>query len=169
LWLVTVAPAVAVFTLCYRAAARRHGASMAFVAGAAWAATEFARVKLGIGDPFGLLGYSQVPVSSLVQIADVTGGLRPELRRRRRERGAGGGMARVLRLRAARRARSGRSSRGGGRRPLSGICRRPRRAEAEGPPQVVAVVQANLDLGAQWTKELYGKNLVEHLVLTGTR
>jgi apolipoprotein N-acyltransferase len=38
--------------------------------------------------------------------------------------------------------------------------------EAEGPPQVVAVVQANLDLGAQWTKELYGKNLVEHLVLT---
>ena len=34
-WLVTVAPAVVVFTLCYRAAARRHGAPMAFVAGAA--------------------------------------------------------------------------------------------------------------------------------------
>jgi apolipoprotein N-acyltransferase len=72
-WLVAVAPAAVVFTLCYRAAALRHGASMAFVAGAAWAGTEFARVELGIGNPFALLGYSQAPVSSLIQIADVTG------------------------------------------------------------------------------------------------
>jgi len=72
-WLGTVAPAAVLFTLCYRAAARRHGASMTFVAAAAWAGTELARVELGVGDPFGLLGYSQVPFSSLVQIADVTG------------------------------------------------------------------------------------------------
>src|SRR5580765_4823046 len=53
-WLLTVAPAAVLFTLCYRAAARRHGASMAFVAAAAWAGTELARVELGIGNPFGL-------------------------------------------------------------------------------------------------------------------
>jgi apolipoprotein N-acyltransferase len=165
-WLVTVAPAVVVFTLCYRAAARRHGASMAFVAGAAWAATEFARVELGIGDPFGLLGYSQVPVSSLVQIADVTGVY-----------GLSFAVAAVnAALAEAWLASSGYARLGGAIGSLVtgaaavGLCLGYAAVrdepEAEGPPQVVAVVQANLDLGAQWTKELYGKNLVEHLVLT---
>jgi len=78
-WLVTVAPAVVLFTLCYRAAAARRDASIAFVAAAAWTGAEFARVELGVGVPFALLGYSQVPFPALVQIADVTGvyGIRP--------------------------------------------------------------------------------------------
>ena len=165
-WLVTVAPAVVVFTLCYRAAARRHGASMAFVAGAAWAATEYARVELGIGDPFGLLGYSQVPVSSLVQIADVTGVY-----------GLSFAVAAVnAALAEAWLARSGHARLGGAIGSLVtagaavGLCLGygavRDEPEAEGPPQVVAVAQANLDLGTQWRQDLYGKNLAEHLELT---
>jgi apolipoprotein N-acyltransferase len=165
-WLVTVAPAVVVFTLCYRAAARRHGASMAFVAGAAWAATEYARVELGIGDPFGLLGYSQVPFSSLVQIADVTGvyGLSFAV------------AAANAALAEAWLVGTGHARLGGAIGSLVtaaaaiGLCvgydALREEPEAEGPPQVVAVAQANLDLGAQWTKELYGQNLAEHLALT---
>jgi apolipoprotein N-acyltransferase len=165
-WLVTVAPSVVVFTLCYRAAAWRHGASMAFVAGAAWAGTEYARVELGIGDPFGLLGYSQVPFSSLVQVADVTGVY-----------GLSFAVAAVnAALAEAWLAALGSARLGGAAGSLVtalaavGLClgydALREEPEAEGPPQVVAVAQANLDLGTQWRQELYGKNLTEHLQLT---
>ena len=165
-WLVTVAPAVVVFTLCYRAAAHRHGASMAFVAGAAWAGTEFARVELGIGDPFGLLGYSQVPFSSLVQIADVTGVY---------------GISFAVAAANAALAEVWLASRGDARPAAAAGALATALAavllclgyeamrddpEAEGPPQRVAVAQANLDLGTQWRQELYGRNLTEHLQLT---
>jgi apolipoprotein N-acyltransferase len=165
-WLVTVAPAVVVFTLCYRAAARRHGASMAIVAGAAWAGTEFLRVELGIGDPFGLLGYTQVPFSPLVQIADLTGvygvsfavaaanAALAELwlaaGGHARYRAAGGALATAL--------------------AVVGLCLVYGQLRGDPgtdrPPQRVAVAQANLDLGSQWRQELYGKNLAEHLQLT---
>lgn len=165
-WLVTVAPAVVLFTLCYRAAARRHGASMAFVAGAAWAGTELARVELGIGDPFGLLGYSQVPFSSFVQIVDVTGVYGVSfavaavnaalaevwLAAYGHARPVGAGLALATALGAV--------GLGLGYEALRD------ETEAEGPPQRVAIVQANLDLGTQWRQELYGKNLTEHLALT---
>jgi apolipoprotein N-acyltransferase len=75
-------------------------------------------------------------------------------------------MARVLRLRAARRRDRVARHRAAAVGLCLGYAAVRDEPEAEGPPQVVAVVQANLDLGAQWTKELYGKNLVEHLVLT---
>lgn len=165
-WLVTVAPAVVVFTLCYRAAARRHGASMAFVAGAAWAGTELARVELGIGDPFGLLGYSQVPFSSLVQVVDVTGVY-----------GVSFAVAAVnAALAEAWLAARGHPRWGAAAGALVtafaavGLClgydALRGETEAEGPPHRIAVAQANLDLGAQWRQELYGKNLTEHLELT---
>jgi apolipoprotein N-acyltransferase len=165
-WLVTVAPAVVVFTLCYRAAARRHGASMAVVAGAAWAGTELLRVGLGIGDPFGLLGYTQAPFSSLVQIADATGvygvsfavaAVNAALAEswlaaggHARYRAAGGAVATafavVLLCLAYPHLRG--------------------KPETDRPPQRIAVAQANLDLDSQWSEDLYEKNLTEHLQLT---
>lgn len=165
-WLVTVAPAVVVFTICYRAAAGRWGASMPIVAGAAWAATEFGRVELGVGDPFGLLGYTQLPFNALVQIADVTGVY-----------GVSFAVAAVnAALAEAWLAANGEArpaaAAGAGATALAVVALflgyealRPERP-ADRPPQRVAVAQANLDLGAQWRQELYGRNLREHLELT---
>ena len=72
-WAVTVAPSVLAFTACYRALARRTVVTLPLLAGGAWAASELGRVRLFIGDPFGLFGYSQVGVGPVVQIGDVTG------------------------------------------------------------------------------------------------
>jgi apolipoprotein N-acyltransferase len=148
-WLVTVAPAVVLFTLCYRAAAARRDASIGFVAAAAWTGAEFARVELGVGVPFALLGYSQVPFPALVQIADVTGvyGISFAIV-------AANAALAELWLAAI-----------GASRPWAaagalatalgavGLClgydALRAEPEADGPPQRVAVVQANVDLDEQ--------------------
>src|SRR5712692_8033481 len=52
--------------------ARRQAASPLLLA-AGWGACEFARANLLIGNPWALAGYSQVALTQLIQIADVTG------------------------------------------------------------------------------------------------
>jgi apolipoprotein N-acyltransferase len=69
----TVGPYVIAFTLCYRALGQRPSIWLPLLAGAAWAGAEVARTRLFVGDPFGLFGYSQVDLTPLVQIADITG------------------------------------------------------------------------------------------------
>ncbi len=154
MWLATVAPPVLLFTLCYRAAAWRHGASMPVVAGAAWAATEFARVELRVADPVGLLGYSQVSFSSLVQIADATGvygvsfavaAVNAALAElwlaaggHTRRLAAGGALATAL--------------------AVVGLClgyeQLRGEPDSDRPPQRLALVQVNLDLGTSLTEHL---------------
>jgi apolipoprotein N-acyltransferase len=52
--------------------ARRQAAGPLLLA-AGWGACEFARANLLIGNPWALSGYSQVPFTQLMQIADATG------------------------------------------------------------------------------------------------
>jgi apolipoprotein N-acyltransferase len=72
-WVLTVGLWVLAFAFSYRALARRLPVGLPIVVAAAWVATELGRVRLLIGNPFGLLGYSQVGAVHLAQIADVTG------------------------------------------------------------------------------------------------
>lgn len=161
-WAVTVAPFVLAFTLAYRALARRASWTVPLLAGAAWAATELCRVELLVGNPFGLLGYSQAAVLPLVQVADVTGiygvsfvlaamnAALAELwivgRRALPGLGATVAVAATVLVYGAVRLASP---------PVDGA-----------PPVRVAIAQANLDLGAQWRRELYGRNLDAYAALT---
>src|SRR5262249_53790120 len=51
----------------------RKGIAGPLTAAVGWGASEFARSRLLIGNPWALAGYSQVPYASLTQIADTTG------------------------------------------------------------------------------------------------
>jgi apolipoprotein N-acyltransferase len=169
-WAVTVAPWVLLFTLSYRALARRVAWTLPLLAGAAWAAAELGRVRLLVGDPFGLLGYSQTDVAPLVQIADVTGvygvsfvvaavnvglaelGLAAITGRRV--------TAPLCGLALALTAVAAALGYGAVRLASSDLPR------SQQPAVRVAVVQANLDLGTQWRQEFYGRNLEEYMTLT---
>jgi apolipoprotein N-acyltransferase len=163
------------FALAYRALARRTTAALPFLTAAAWTAAELGRGRLltgtsfFVGNPWGLIGYSQADVLPLVQIASVTGvygvgfvlvavnaawvelwlavrgsGVAPK-------RAALGLLASALPALAAL---------GYGIVSL-------RAAEAEeGPIVRVAVVQGDVDLGLRWKPEFYGRNLDEYLALT---
>jgi apolipoprotein N-acyltransferase len=157
-WAVTVAPFVLAFTVAYRRSPRRASWTLPLLAGAAWAATELCRVELLVGNPFGLLGYSQAAVLPLVQVADVTGiyGVsfvlaavnaalaevwiagRRALRRSRRRRGRSPRRAR-LRRRASRagaggeRAAGARRGRAGEPRPRRAVAPRALRQEPRTP------------------------------------
>jgi len=160
-WAVTVAPFVLAFTVAYRVLARRASWTLPLLAGAAWAATELCRVELLVGNPFGLLGYSQASALPLVQVADVTGIY---------------GVSFVLAAVNAALADVWIA----GRRALAGLAAavavaaaallygavRLAAPAAGAPPMRVAVAQANLDLGSQWRRELYGKNLDAYAALT---
>jgi len=182
-WLLTVAPSVTVFTACYRLMARRFGAALPLLAGAAWAATEFGRVQLFVRDPFGLFGYSQVNVPAMVQIADITGvygvsfvivavnaalaecylAWAPWQRGPSALAGADGG-------RSHRRAAATGLTLALASTALVlayGAYRLARPAADEAAPATrIAVVQANLDLGSQWRQEFYGRTLEEQMLLT---
>ncbi len=170
-WAVTVAPAVLAFTVCYRALARRAVVTLPLLAGAAWAASEFGRVRLLVGDPFGLFGYSQVDCAPLVQISEVTGvygvsfvlaavtvalaELALPIGSRRRVTGdviAGLGLVAVVVI--------------GVLAYGSVELRRWADVAPQPPPTRVAIVQGNLDLGSQWRSEFYGRNLEDYLRLT---
>jgi len=62
---------VAVFAAWLSWLARRGAGPLAIAAG--WGVCEFARSRLLIGNPWALLGYSQVGVSPVMQLADVAG------------------------------------------------------------------------------------------------
>jgi apolipoprotein N-acyltransferase len=176
-YVLTVGPYVTAFTLCYRRLAQSPSAWLPLLTGAAWTAAEVGRVRLFVGDPFGLFGYSQVDVTPLVQIADVTGvygvsfiliavnAAGAELwlaygARRLSYRGpvctpaqAWRGVALVAAALAA---------------LIAYGSVRLRSADEAGAPAAtrVAIVQGNLDLGSQWRQEFYGRNLEAYMRLT---
>jgi apolipoprotein N-acyltransferase len=168
---IMAAPYVMAFTVCYRWLSRSQGPAHVLLAAAAWVAAELCRARLLGGNPWVLLGYSQAGVEPLVQIADITGvyGVSFVLV------AANAALAEVC-LAATGAGRSMPAAVRGlvlacvaavgvityGQLRLNGAAVAP----ANSPPIQVAVVQGNLDLGSQWRKEFYGRNLDIYLRLT---
>jgi len=151
-----------------------ENAALPLLAAAAWVLAELGRGRLFtgtpifIGNPWGLLGYSQVGFAPVMQIASLTGiyGVSFALAasnaawadlwcaRRTLRRRPGAAVARVgLGL------LPGALALGFGLVALD-------RAEEPTAPMRVAVVQGDLDLGSRWKPELYGRNLDVYLELT---
>ena len=166
-YMTTVAPWCVGFAVSYRLMARRWRRALPFGVGAAWVTAELCRVRLGMNDPFGLVGYTQVRSIPLVQVAELTGvygvsflivivnaALAEVCLALGRRRGladamvgatlAGISIAAVL---------------------VFGLWRMAGPVPSA-PAVRVAVAQANLDLGSQWRQELYGRNLEEYMRLT---
>jgi apolipoprotein N-acyltransferase len=169
------APYYAFAALAYRALAPRAPVAAApLVAAAAWVTAELGRGRLMtgtpflIGNPWGLLGYSQVGADALVQVASLGGvyavsfavaaanaGL-AELVARRAQlslRGAALALAAALAPAALSVAWGAAALRAASLPP-----------DAAGTP--VALVQGDVDLGRGWRSEYYGENLDAYLELT---
>ena len=160
------------FAACYRMLGRAPRPCVPLLAAAAWVAAEFARANTLTGNPWALLGYSQIGILPLMQIADVTGvyGLSFVLAAVNaalaevwltRERGNGTLRDVVRTLTPA------------GAVVLMvfgyGIVRLHTAALLpDAPPVKVGLVQGNVDVGQQWRAELYGQNLDAYLRLTRT-
>ena len=167
-----VGPYYWIFSACQRRMAARLGTALPLLSAAAWVLAELLRGRLFtgtpvfIGNPWALLGYSQVGFDAILQIASITGiygvsfvivAVNAALAEAWIDRSDGAPFARrrllvgfVPALLAL----------GFGQVAL-------RKAEAEGGPRLrVAVVQGNLDLGSRWKPELYGRNLDVYLGLT---
>lgn len=159
----TVVPWVAGWVVWYRLMSERPTPALPILAGAAWVGAELARSTALSGNPWVLFGYSQVGLDSVVQVADLTGvyGISFALvivnaalaeawlawrRDGRLQRAARGGLAVAFGVVA-----------------LMVLYGRFRLAtdtwSAAAAPMAVAAVQGNVDLGAQWTSELYGRTL----------
>ncbi len=165
---IMAAPYVMAFALCYRWLGCYRGCGHVLLTAAAWVASELSRARLLGGNPWVLLGYSQVGAEPLVQVADVTGVY---------------GVSFVLAAVNAALAEVWLAARNGDRsmRPAvrglaaagmaamlvaaHGAARLSAAATASQPFRV-AVVQGNLDLGSQWQKDFYGRNLDVYLRLT---
>lgn len=157
--LLMVVPPIAGFALCYRLLADRYRDTLPLVAAAAWVSTELLRARILTGNPWVLFGYSQVGDGRVVQIADLAGvyGIGfllmavnvalAELVRRRSVRPLIAPA--VLALAAV----------------VYGHVRLGQAWGTEGGTRVAAV-QANLDSGTQWRRELYGQNLETYLRMT---
>ncbi|MDG2009307.1 MAG: apolipoprotein N-acyltransferase [Candidatus Binatia bacterium] len=71
--LLTAVPQYALFAVVFRALAVRYRAGLPILAGAAWAAAEWARVELPPGNPWAIAGLATVDMSELAGMARVTG------------------------------------------------------------------------------------------------
>jgi len=165
------------FAAAYRVLARHYGLLLPFLAGAAWTVAELGRGRLFtatpffIGNPWGLVGYSQTDLLPVVQIASITGiyGVSFAL---------GCVNAAIAELwmaipnaeRSTRRALAGLAL---AILPALGIVvygvavlRGADANEASAPTTRVAIVQGNLGLGSRWSSDYYGKNLDVYLQLT---
>jgi apolipoprotein N-acyltransferase len=156
------------FATVYRRIASIRSAVAPLLAAAAWVAADLARLLLFGGDPWAVLGYSQVGVVPLMQIADATG--------------VHGITFVVAAVNAALADLWCARSRAGGRlRAVAGCSLaalsvvvafaygtlRLRETPTFHRSEVaVGVVQAHLPLGAQWKREFYGRNLNVYLELT---
>lgn len=162
--LVMVVPPYAAFGAWYRTCAERAGAALPLLAAAAWITGEYFRANFLGGNPWVLIGYSQARVVPVVGIADI-GGIYAvgfvvilvnlavaEVCWRWREKGAWKIAAPALALLGLTLAYGTHRA-----EPESGVARR------EGAGIDVAVVQGNLDLGTQWSSDLYGRNLDAYL------
>jgi apolipoprotein N-acyltransferase len=165
------------FALAYRRLATRHRSLLPLLVAAAWVAAEIGRGRLFtgssffIGNPWGLIGYSQTDALPLVQIAAVTGiygvsfavvcanaalaevwlawragTLTP------RSAGVGFGLAALPGLVVA--------SYG-----AAALAQADALGDA-GRAVPVAIAQGNLAVGARWSADSYGRNLDVYLELT---
>jgi apolipoprotein N-acyltransferase len=153
-------PGVLAFAAAYRAIGRRAPAAMPLLAAAAWVMGELIRARLLTGNPWILLGYSQLGVDPLVQIADLTGvygvsfvlvAINAALAEGALDLTAGRGLTRA-------------TARGAALASAAlvlclayGELRAP--APAAGASVTIGIVQGNVDLGTQWQEEFYGRNL----------
>ena len=172
----TAGPFYMVFGAAYARLARRFSKALPLLAAAAWVMIELGRGRLlsgsplMLGNPWGLIGYSQVGIDSLMQIASVTGiygvsfavaavntGL-AELWLAVRGRGPGLREALIGLLLGIVPACVALAH---GLVALSGA------VESESERAVpVAIVQGNIDSGSRWRPDLYGAHLGLYLRLT---
>ncbi len=155
---------------------RRNHRALTISAAAAWVAAELGRARLWSGNPWGLMGYSQVglidtgsPLAGIVQTADVWGVY-------------GLSFLLVLVNLSLTETLVAAVERTGRRRAMLSIAvslalvvaaslygdLRTSRAVAENEEEHVmaSVVQGNLDLGSRWDPSYYGRNLQAYLALT---
>lgn len=171
------APYYMAFAATYRVLARRAGGLTPLLAAAAWVTAELGRGRLFtgtpvfIGNPWGLLGYTQVGGAPLVQIAAVTGiygvsfvvaAVNAALAELWLSIGGAGGAVRT-------------AVRGAGAAALPTIgallygavaLHAADQVASSAEPVPVAVVQGNLDLDSTWRSAFYGRNLDVYLELT---
>gem|GEM_PF-802016 len=168
---------------CARTTRLQRRGSTVFPAAAAWVTAELARARLFTGNPWGLLGYTQVGlattapsrlwgaerlIAGLPQIADLAGVY-------------GISFVVVSVNLAITEALLAVHARAGYRRigtdmllslgllaaaATYGKMRVPVVARTEGTTVRVSVIQANLDLGSRWDPRFYGRNLRTYLELT---
>jgi apolipoprotein N-acyltransferase len=165
------------FSAVYRALAGRFGVLLPLLAAAAWAAAELARGRLFtgtsffIGNPWALLGYSQVGFDPLMQIASIAGvygvsvvliafnaalaGLAVDLWQQRRPLGRSIGLIGVGVLPAGAALVFGYSA-----------LRAAPTQEIASAAVGAAIIQANLESTSRWRSDLYGRNLDTYLDLT---
>ena len=165
-----VVPPFSIFGLVVWLTASAPAALRPLLVAASWTATELWRANAFTGNPWVLVGYSQVHTALVPQIADLTGVygvtfvvmavnaavaellLAAQARIPRRDALA------AVRIAATTLALA--LGYGGMAVQRQGALATPSRA--------VAIVQGNLDLGVQWREEFYGRNLEDYLRLTRT-
>jgi apolipoprotein N-acyltransferase len=166
--LLTAALEYAAFAACYHRLGRRPGPLLPLLTAAAWVGAELGRATLLGGDPWALIGYSQVGIAPLVQIADLAGvyGIAFVVV------AANAALAEMWLARVDGRGRA--AARGLGLvgavvafvLAYGAVRLRDDPAVPGGPATRVVVVQGNLDVGSQWRPELYGQNLEQYLRLS---
>ncbi len=168
-------PYYVAFAAAYRRLGARFGWAGPWVTACAWVAVELGRGRLFtespffIGNPWGLLGYSQVSLLPLLQLVSLTGiygvgfcvvagnaAIAEALLT-----GCWRSPARALRLLAIGLGPGLLAATWGG----WALSRAPQPKPADEAPRS-AVIQANLDVGTRWRSDLYGKNLDVYLSLT---
>jgi apolipoprotein N-acyltransferase len=141
---------------------------------AAWVTAELGRGRLFtdtpffIGNPWGLVGYSQVGLDAVTQVASLFGvyGVSFVVA------SSNAAVAELWRARAGLAAAPGRAlgrlavGLAPGALAIAFGAVALARGDATGPATRIAVVQGNLDVGSRWRPELYGANLDVYLQLT---
>ena len=172
-----VAPYYVIFGLAYQVLARSYrGWVLVWLAAAAWVACEFARGRLMtatpffIGNPWALLGYSQVGFHPMTQIASVTGVYGVSFAIALVNVAVAELCLNVWHRRESMRAGAARLLAAG--MPALAILAfghwslRSAPVLDSGMGTPVAVVQGNIANGVRWQSDMYGKNLETYLRLT---
>ena len=148
------------FALWYRWPGRSESFWSPLLVGAGWVVAEFVRGDLE-GNPWGTMGYTQVPLLPMVQIAEWTGvygvsfllvAMNAALADAVVRRGAARELGKVALVAALAIAVF-----------LHGRARLGEVEREAGGDVPIAVVQGNVDLGSRWRQELYGQNLDAYL------
>jgi len=156
------------FAVVHRRLTRLRSAAVPLLVAAAWVGADLMRLLLFGGDPWALPGYSQVGVLPLMQVADVAGvhGVTFVLVAVNAALAGVWGCARAPEGR-------GPALRGAalaGLVVVSGLAYGAERlrslAVSAGRPVPVGIVQGNLDVGSQWRRDYYGRNLDAYLQLS---